>query len=546
VAISEPPAPEIDTPARPPANERTYPLDRQPQAASICFGIVLALAFGLYLWAGRNKWFFLDEWDFLVNRTGGRVADLLEPHAEHWTTIPIVLYRLLFNVFGLRTYVPYQLLAITAHLTAAVLLRIVMRRAGASPWIATVAASAFVLFGSGDANILRGFQIAFDGALVFGLVQLLLADHDGPVDRRDAFALVAGLAGLMCSGIALAMVAGVGVAMFVRRGWRVALLQTVPLYAVYLVWWLAFGRDEFSRRSSSVSDITSFMATSVRATVDALGQIPVVGWALVVVALVGLVMAWGHPGRSDVRRRAALPLGLLAALATFLLTTAISRAFHGPHAAEHSRYLHIVAALSVAALAVGVDAFARRWTWSAPLVIVLLLVGVPGNLDIVINQKGEGRATRPERDWFTTAAHMELPGEIPLQKQIDPANARFVTLGWLRDQAARGNLSRPRPDPDLEEMVRFRLSLQQDRVNPPVGSCEPLTEPREIHLEAGQSFGFYGPRILARLPRYRNDMRARLELGQASGRTVVALAGPLDFSVQPFVRGEVVQVCGLR
>ena len=38
------------------------------------------------------------------------------------------------------------------------------------------------------------------------------------------------------------------------------------------------------------------------------------------------------------------------------------------------------------------------------------------------------------------------------------------------------------------------------------------------------------------LPAFRNDPRC----------TVVALAGPLDFSVQPFVRGEVVQVCGLR
>ena len=64
---------------------------------------------------------------------------------------------------------------------------------------------------------------------MFGLVQLLLADHEGPIDRRDWLALLAGLAALMCSGVAIAMVLVVGIAMLLRRGWRIALLQTVPL-----------------------------------------------------------------------------------------------------------------------------------------------------------------------------------------------------------------------------------------------------------------------------------------------------------------------------
>ena len=49
-----------------------------------------------------------------------------------------------------------------------------------------------MFFGAGAENILVVFQITFVGALVFGLVQLLLADHDGPIDRRDWFGLLAG------------------------------------------------------------------------------------------------------------------------------------------------------------------------------------------------------------------------------------------------------------------------------------------------------------------------------------------------------------------
>ena len=53
----------------------------------------------------------------------------------------------------------------------------------------------FVLFGAGAQDILWAFQITFTGALVFGLVQLLLADHDGPVDRRDWLGSVPGCSG---------------------------------------------------------------------------------------------------------------------------------------------------------------------------------------------------------------------------------------------------------------------------------------------------------------------------------------------------------------
>ena len=60
------------------------------------------------------------------------------------------------------------------------------------PWIATAAASLYVLFGSGSQDILIAFQITFTGVLVFGLIQLLLADHAGPIDRRDGLALLAG------------------------------------------------------------------------------------------------------------------------------------------------------------------------------------------------------------------------------------------------------------------------------------------------------------------------------------------------------------------
>ena len=71
-----------------------------------------------------------------------------------------------------------------------------MRRAGVRPWIATLTAAVFVFFGAGAENILIAFQITFVGSFVFGLAQLLLADHDGPINRRDWLGLARRARGL--------------------------------------------------------------------------------------------------------------------------------------------------------------------------------------------------------------------------------------------------------------------------------------------------------------------------------------------------------------
>ena len=92
----------------------------------------------------------------------------------------------------MRTYAPYLVLVLVAHLALAWLLWLVMRRADVHRWIATAAVALFILFGSGYDDILGAFNITFDGSLVFGVAQLLLADHDGPIDRRDWLASAVG------------------------------------------------------------------------------------------------------------------------------------------------------------------------------------------------------------------------------------------------------------------------------------------------------------------------------------------------------------------
>jgi hypothetical protein len=80
--------------------------ERSDQLALIAFAEASAAAFVLYLVLGRDHWFFLDDWDFIVNRHVGSLGELFRPHNEHWSTLPIIVYRGLYQVFGTRTYLP--------------------------------------------------------------------------------------------------------------------------------------------------------------------------------------------------------------------------------------------------------------------------------------------------------------------------------------------------------------------------------------------------------------------------------------------------------
>ncbi|MGH8984169.1 MAG: hypothetical protein ACRDY6_09900 [Acidimicrobiia bacterium] len=407
----------------------------------------------MFLVFGHRRWFFIDEWDFLADRNARNLDDLLRPHNDHWMTLPILVWRALFRLFGLRTYVPYQAVLILLHLTAAFLLRTVMRRAGVGPWISTAAASLFVLFGAGGESILYAANIGFVGALVFGLAQLLLADHDGPIDRRDWLGLLAGLAGLLCSGVAVAMTIVIGLAMLIRRGWRVALFHTAPLGLVFVLWWVTTARYYYNARRGTLGDVARFVATGIGATFDAMGQLPGAGIVLGVFLVVGLALAWHGLDRVELRRRAAVPGALLVGTIVFLVISGLDRASTGlgPSIARSGRYLHLVAALSLPAVAVAADAVARRWRMLAPAVLVVLLIGIPGNLHILARERQQERLV-PARmtlrlsllqsDQWTKAADCQTIGTL-VERTLDKGQSLRINGGRVRvfDLAAPGRPS---------------------------------------------------------------------------------------------------------
>ncbi len=436
-------------------------------------------------------WFHGDEWDVLVTRDGADLASVFEAtNFLHWTTIPVLFYRAMFQVVGLRHYLPYQVPAIALHLLAAVLLRRIMIRSEVDAWIATAAASLFALFGTAHQNLFWAFQISFNGALAMGLLQLDLATHDGPVNRRDVGGLAAGAIGLMCSGVAIPMTMTVGIATFIKRGWKPAAFHTVPLGLTYAVWWLGYAQtsEATDRSRGTPAQWIDFIWIGLRSTFANLGQIPGVGIVLAVVLVLGVGLVWRSAQSHGARvQRLAAPLALVVGAVAFLWITALGRVAAGlgpfdvvlgTELANSSRYLHVVAALCLPAIAVGADEFRRRWAFLGPVAVLIFVVGIPGNINEFVDPVSTRLSERPQQ---ATRAQVLALSESPL---LDDAPGDYVpylavtpmTVDWLRQQVADGNL----PDPgdvspqlraDADALLAFVPTLERE------ARCVTLADP---------------------------------------------------------------------
>jgi len=509
------------------------------------------VAFVLLLAIGRYRWFTHDEWDYLAGRDGGDIENLLIPHNEHWSTLPILTFRILFRFVGLQSYLPYRAVVVILHLTAAGLLRVVMRRAGVDPWIATAAALLLVFFGTGAEIFIYAVNVGFVAALVLGLTQLLLADHDGPVDHRDGLGLLAGLASLLCSSVALTMIAVVGVATLFRRGWRASLLHVVPLVMVYAVWFRVFENKRTAQgvgyshfEVSSPQQVARFMTTGLRAAFHGMGQLPGTGWALGILLVVGMVATWLRFDWAERRRRLAVPAGLLAGAFFSMCITGIARAAaFGSQFARTGRYLYLFVALALPALALAADTLVRRWRVLAPVVLVLLLVGIPGNVNALRERRRDERSFQSQyRRLILTLPRVPVAHEVPRSTRPEQQLAKPLTLGWLLDGVASGRIPKPKKVTGVDAATAtLHLALNQAPDAFGTKSCWNAITPVALQLLPSQAIGIHGtvrvvyttPQVVRSRPvTFRANETVIVKGGRGlPGSRLVALTGPLILEV---------------
>ena len=289
---------------------------------------------------GTTLWW--DDWLWATERRGGGIDAYLEPHNQHLSLVPAVIYKLLFATAGVDDYTPWRLVVIAGHaLVAALLFGYARRRVGDG--VALLAAALFLFFGPGWQNFMWGFQIAWLIAVAAGVGALLLLERRDRVGDTLACVLV-GL-GLASAGVGVPVALGVAAdVVLTRRRLRDLWIAAAPV-ALYGVWWLAY-QDPSDFTWHSVARAPAFVADAVGATLSSLVGLGVstasnprpapLVWAAPLAILATGVVVWRLRRLGRISPRAA---SLLVVLGSFWLLTALSRAeLSSP---QTSRYLYV-------------------------------------------------------------------------------------------------------------------------------------------------------------------------------------------------------------
>ncbi|HLM16753.1 MAG TPA: hypothetical protein VK549_02955 [Acidimicrobiia bacterium] len=338
----------------------------------------LVVAIPVLAWINRDQWFAADEWRLVTtNGLGSNPtrASIFAPHFEHWVTLGVLVYKALYGVFALRTYVPYVAVFIAVILAVAHLSWRLLLRIGVGPPFATAVAALTIVMAVGWENRSTAFQMVVIAPVALGFGALLLMPERGRWQPRDLGVTALLLIGLACSGVGVTLTAVVALAALLRRGWKVALSIVAGPAAVYAIWFVLEGRSgqrNETALSTALRDLPQFVWRGLTEALSDLTRIPHTGGLVLAVIVAWLVWSvWRDGPRVEPWPIViATTLGAVASIAL----TGLRRAGAPPV----SRYSDIVVLLALPALAL-LTQHAGRWLirrLGRPALVVFSMVTV--------------------------------------------------------------------------------------------------------------------------------------------------------------------------
>jgi hypothetical protein len=438
------------------------------------------LVFAWVLWLTSYKNFFYDEWDFVTQARSWNPNVFLLAHNEHWSTLPILVWKLLFVIVGLRSHVPYEGAALAVHVMAVVLLfALIRRRSGDLP--AFGSAVVLLVLGGGGLDIVWAFQIGWTGSIAFGLLAMLLLDGDLPFVRRTVLASGALLGSLMCSGVGLAFVVAVGVELLFDSRRRRLLAAVVIPGALFVVWFLLYGAGlhgtpgapcptcaptgfsadihKGSIGIAFISNLMAFGATGLEASTGAIFGAPALGVALLPILSALLAFSWYRQ-----RTIRGWQLAMVAAIVFWFVLVGLGRAQGGPGGAADSHYLYVGAVFLLPLIADAAKELPWRTLWR-PAIALAFAFAVSSNLvqlrDLALSQTDMMRTENAELQ--TVEAFRGAP-DMQLDRGLDDVIMPQLTAGTYL--AATSQLGSPVPHATIESLKQLpRQVVDQEMLN---------------------------------------------------------------------------------
>lgn len=346
---------------------------REHPAVVLAAGAMLLSGALLLHWLGRLT-FWRDEWGFLLHRRGWSVGTFLDPAVEHLSTIPVLLYKLQLETFGMSSPRSYQVVAVIGFLASVALLFVYVRlRLG--EWLALAAILPILFFGPSWDDLLFPYQIGFFGSMACGLAALLCLDRASR--GRDIAATVLLITGLLFSDAGLPFVAAAAVSVGLDRDRLARAYVPVVPAVLWVIWYLGWGHtaDTFVSLHNA-ANVPSYVLDGVSSSLASwLGlNIPLGGvrassldWGRPLLVLGIAVAAW------RLHRVGRIPGQVLVALTVlvgFWALTGLNTSVFGLPTAGRYQYIGVIGLVLVAAeLARGVEI--RRWVTIAVLAVAV-------------------------------------------------------------------------------------------------------------------------------------------------------------------------------
>ncbi|MDQ7993703.1 MAG: hypothetical protein REI45_13620, partial [Propionicimonas sp.] len=275
--------------------------------ADLLAPVVAVAAIAVAAWAGRDLWFFSDDWNIYAYYHDG---NLLDPFNGHLSLVPAGLYQLLFHTVGVGSYLPYRLCGLVGlGVMAFQVIRLTRSRlAGFRAEVGVAVATALVVGAilwnpSGTMNLLFPFLMNF--TIPIAALAAVWWHLDRERTRNDVAASVWLAVALGTSGLGLMVLAAVGVELVVSRApWRRwAILSPGPI--LWAVWFVTH-RDA-NDISTDVGEIVSYSARMFLGATTSLAAGWQPGGVVLAVAFVVFVGLAGWRWRSlDARSLGAL------------------------------------------------------------------------------------------------------------------------------------------------------------------------------------------------------------------------------------------------
>jgi hypothetical protein len=203
----------------------------------LLLGAAIVAATILLLYLGRGQTPVVDQWAYIYAYSWS-LESLLTPHSSHLVVLPVVVQKLMFEVFGLEHQLPYQLLNLGLSATIAILLFVLIRNA-IGEVLALLAATIMLFYGAGADALIPTFQITNLLGMACGLGMLLALRRNSLAGDAVASLLLAMSLASFSIGVAFAVGATVALAtrppgQRLRRCWVV--LVPLVLFGAWVLW----------------------------------------------------------------------------------------------------------------------------------------------------------------------------------------------------------------------------------------------------------------------------------------------------------------------